>query len=60
MKHRWPDLVLAKIQKNPATANIAVVNQAAGGNRILADGLGRTRWDASPATCSRSRRSGSR
>lgn len=28
------------MQKNPATANIAVVNQAAGGNRILADGLG--------------------
>lgn len=28
------------MQKNSATANIAVVNQAAGGNRILADGLG--------------------
>lgn len=28
------------MQKNPATENIAVVNQAAGGNRILADGLG--------------------
>lgn len=28
------------MQKNPSTANIAVVNQAAGGNRILADGLG--------------------
>ncbi|KAH9480018.1 hypothetical protein JR316_0006615 [Psilocybe cubensis] len=38
--NRWPDLVLAKMQKNAATANIAVVNQAAGGNRILADGLG--------------------
>ncbi|KAF9481099.1 SGNH hydrolase [Pholiota conissans] len=38
--NRWPDLVLAKMQKNPATQNIAVVNQAAGGNRILADGLG--------------------
>ncbi|KAF8200192.1 SGNH hydrolase-type esterase domain-containing protein [Pholiota molesta] len=38
--NRWPDLVLAKMQKNPATKNIAVVNQAAGGNRILADGLG--------------------
>ncbi|PPQ70170.1 hypothetical protein CVT25_011767 [Psilocybe cyanescens] len=37
---RWPDLVLAKMQKNAATSNIAVVNQAAGGNRILADGLG--------------------
>ncbi|KAF8957218.1 SGNH hydrolase-type esterase domain-containing protein [Flammula alnicola] len=38
--NRWPDLVLEKMQKNPATKNIAVVNQAAGGNRILADGLG--------------------
>ncbi|KAF9555079.1 SGNH hydrolase [Agrocybe pediades] len=40
MNNRWPDLVLAKMQANPATRNIAVVNQAAGGNRILADGLG--------------------
>jgi lysophospholipase L1-like esterase len=38
--NRWPDLVLAKMQASPATSNIAVVNQAAGGNRILADGLG--------------------
>ena len=38
--HSWPDLVLAKMQKNPSTSHIAVVNQAAGGNRILADGLG--------------------
>ncbi|KJA26591.1 hypothetical protein HYPSUDRAFT_36307 [Hypholoma sublateritium FD-334 SS-4] len=37
---RWPDLLLARMQKNSATQNIAVVNQAAGGNRILADGLG--------------------
>lgn len=28
------------MQANPATSNIAVLNQAAGGNRILADGLG--------------------
>ncbi|KAJ7247856.1 SGNH hydrolase [Mycena haematopus] len=37
---RWPDLVLARMQKNPATSQISVNNQAAGGNRILADGLG--------------------
>jgi lysophospholipase L1-like esterase len=37
---RWPDLLLAKMQENPATSTIAVANQAAGGNRILADGLG--------------------
>ena len=37
---RWPDLLLAKMQQNAATKNIAVANQAAGGNRILADGNG--------------------
>jgi lysophospholipase L1-like esterase len=36
----WPDLVLAKMQKHSDTRDIAVLNQAAGGNRILADGLG--------------------
>ncbi|KAF8186908.1 extracellular GDSL-like lipase/acylhydrolase [Mycena galopus ATCC 62051] len=38
--NRWPDLVLARMQNNSATKQIAVCNQAAGGNRILADGLG--------------------
>ncbi|KIK68002.1 hypothetical protein GYMLUDRAFT_190935 [Collybiopsis luxurians FD-317 M1] len=38
--NRWPDLLLARMQQNPATSPIAVNNQAAGGNRILADGLG--------------------
>jgi len=38
--NRWPDLVLARMQKSAATALISVNNQAAGGNRILADGLG--------------------
>ncbi|KAL1968399.1 hypothetical protein VTN77DRAFT_1928 [Rasamsonia byssochlamydoides] len=38
--NRWPDLVLDKMQQNPSTASIAVLNQAAGGNRILQDGLG--------------------
>ncbi|CAA7260539.1 unnamed protein product [Cyclocybe aegerita] len=37
--NRWPDLLLARLQKNGLT-NIAVCNQAAGGNRVLADGLG--------------------
>jgi len=40
MNNRWPDLVRARMLNNTATANIAVANQAAGGNRILADGLG--------------------
>lgn len=38
--NRWPDLVLAKMQRNRAPSNIAVINKAAGGNRILYDGLG--------------------
>ncbi|CAP99783.1 Pc22g24950 [Penicillium rubens Wisconsin 54-1255] len=36
----WPDLLLARMQKHEPTSNIAVLNQAAGGNRILQDGLG--------------------
>lgn len=38
--NRWPDLVLARMQNNPSTKDIGVLNQAAGGNRILNDGLG--------------------
>lgn len=37
---RWPDQLLARLQSRPATAGVAVLNQAAGGNRVLADGLG--------------------
>ncbi|KAJ4311173.1 hypothetical protein N0V94_008083 [Neodidymelliopsis sp. IMI 364377] len=38
--NRWPDLLLARLQKNAATKQISIGNLAAGGNRILADGLG--------------------
>ncbi|KAJ4294158.1 hypothetical protein N0V90_007848 [Kalmusia sp. IMI 367209] len=38
--NRWPDLLLARLQKNGFTKSIGVANQAAGGNRVLADGLG--------------------
>ncbi|RHZ45539.1 SGNH/GDSL hydrolase family protein [Aspergillus thermomutatus] len=38
--NRWPDLLLARMQNHKATSSIALLNQAAGGNRILADGLG--------------------
>ncbi|KAF1961767.1 SGNH hydrolase [Byssothecium circinans] len=45
--NRWPDLLLARLQSQnsssttaPLTGRIAIANQAAGGNRILADGLG--------------------
>ncbi|EAU90819.1 lipolytic enzyme [Coprinopsis cinerea okayama7 len=37
---RWPDLLLARLQSSRQTRDIAVINQAAGGNRILYDGLG--------------------
>ncbi|RPD65265.1 extracellular GDSL-like lipase/acylhydrolase [Lentinus tigrinus ALCF2SS1-7] len=40
--NRWPDLLLARLQSSgDSTLNtLALGNQAAGGNRILADGLG--------------------
>lgn len=38
--NRWPDRLLARLQNDTATSSIAILNQAAGGNRILADGLG--------------------
>jgi hypothetical protein len=38
--NKWTDNLIAHMQKNPATSNIAVCNQAAGGNRVLADGNG--------------------
>lgn len=40
---RWPDALVRRLQAANATAlqqRLAVVNQAAGGNRVLADGLG--------------------
>ncbi|KAG7293106.1 hypothetical protein NEMBOFW57_003152 [Staphylotrichum longicolle] len=37
---RWPDQLLARLQANPLFRSLAVMNMAAGGNRILADGLG--------------------
>jgi lysophospholipase L1-like esterase len=38
--NRWPDQLLSRLQSRPATADVAVLNQAAGGNRVLNDGLG--------------------
>jgi lysophospholipase L1-like esterase len=35
---RWPDALAARLQANPATASIAVVNAGIAGNRILNDG----------------------
>ncbi|KAF9691797.1 hypothetical protein EKO04_010365 [Ascochyta lentis] len=38
--NRWPDLLLARLQKSSTTKHISIGNLAAGGNRILGDGLG--------------------
>ncbi|MEU2337038.1 SGNH/GDSL hydrolase family protein [Streptomyces sp. NPDC013172] len=37
---RWPDQFYDRLRSLPATSGIAVINQAAGGNRVLNDGLG--------------------
>ena len=37
---RWPNLLARRLHANPATAKISVLNQGAGGGRILRDGLG--------------------
>nr|WP_234375459.1 SGNH/GDSL hydrolase family protein [Streptomyces sp. CB01373] len=37
---RWPDQLYDRLRSRPATADLAVLNQAAGGNRVLNDGLG--------------------
>ncbi|MFD3606590.1 SGNH/GDSL hydrolase family protein [Streptomyces atroolivaceus] len=40
MNDRWPDLLHERLRSGAATSKTAVVNQAAGGNRLLNDGLG--------------------
>ncbi|MFE3519487.1 SGNH/GDSL hydrolase family protein [Streptomyces sp. NPDC059166] len=40
MNDRWPDLLQKRLRSGAATSKTAVVNQAAGGNRLLDDGLG--------------------
>ena len=37
---RWPDRLVDRLQAQRRTAGVAVLNQAAGGNRVLHDGLG--------------------
>jgi lysophospholipase L1-like esterase len=37
---RWPDRLFDRLQRQRTTADVAVINQAAGGNRVLNDGLG--------------------
>ena len=38
--NRWPDQFFDRLQTGRATDDVAVLNQAAGGNRVLNDGLG--------------------
>ncbi|MGN9790652.1 SGNH/GDSL hydrolase family protein [Streptomyces sp. OZ13] len=40
LNNRWPDLLLRRLQSRRGTADTAILNQAAGGNRVLNDGLG--------------------
>jgi lysophospholipase L1-like esterase len=37
---RWPNLLARRLHAAPATAHVSVLNQGAGGNRILRDGIG--------------------
>lgn len=37
---RWPNLLSRRLAADPATADVAVLNQGAGGNRVLRDGIG--------------------
>jgi len=39
---RWPDNLAGRLQANPATAGVAVLNQGVGGNAVLRGGLGPT------------------
>ncbi len=38
--HRWPDYFAARLQKNPKTSQISVLNEGISGNRILRNELG--------------------
>ena len=36
--HRWPDVFAQRLQANKSTANLGVLNEGIGGNRLLHDG----------------------
>lgn len=38
--HRWPDYLAARLQADPKTSHLSVVNEGIGGNRILFNGHG--------------------
>ena len=37
---RWTDVLAQRLQSNPSTNNLAVLNEGIGGNHLLTDGLG--------------------
>lgn len=39
-QNRWPDELARRLQANPATQHVAVLNEGIGGNCVLAGGLG--------------------
>ncbi|KQY91471.1 GDSL family lipase [Caulobacter sp. Root1455] len=38
--NRWPDILAARLQADPRTKGVGVLNAGIGGNRLLLDGLG--------------------
>lgn len=40
MNDRWPDQLVNRLHAHGSTSGVAILNQAAGGNRVLNDGLG--------------------
>ncbi len=38
--HRWPDVLARRLQADPATARLSVLDEGIGGNRLLHDGTG--------------------
>lgn len=38
--HRWPDFLAVRLHNNPSTADLSVLNEGIGGNRVLRDFIG--------------------
>lgn len=38
--HRWPDFLAQRLHNDPKTAELSVLNEGIGGNRVLRDGTG--------------------
>jgi lysophospholipase L1-like esterase len=38
--HRWPDVLASRLQADPKTAHLSVLNEGIGGNRLLREGAG--------------------